>query len=108
MSTTVQGPGSGRLDTWPDRDRLEISVTPDGEEKVVGVKPEKVIGTTERVVIAISAVIAALGWGAIALHRDEQISSVWLVLAAIGSYLIGYTLYARLIDYHVVLSLIHI
>lgn len=102
MSTTVQGPGSGRLDTWPERDRLEISVTPDGEEKVVGVMPEKVIGTTERVVIAISAVIAALGWGAIALHRDEQISSVWLVLAAIGSYLIGYTLYARLIDYHVV------
>ncbi|QPK84275.1 carbon starvation protein A [Corynebacterium qintianiae] len=77
-------------------------MTGNGCEHVVGVKPEKVIGPVERVVIAIAAVLAALGWGALALNRDEEISSVWLVFAAIGSYIIGYTLYARLIEYKVV------
>ncbi|MGS1091846.1 carbon starvation CstA family protein [Corynebacterium sanguinis] len=97
MSVKVNG-----LRERPDADRLEISTTPDGREHVVGVRPKKAIGTVERVVIAIAAVIAALGWAVLALNRDEEISSVWLVLAAIGSYIIGYTLYARLIEYNVV------
>mgnify|MGYP001757752828 FL=1 len=88
------------------RERLEITVTPDGKEHVVGVKPKKVIGTVERIVIGFAAVLAALGWGAIALHRGETINSVWLVLAAIGTYIIGFSLYARLVEYK--LSLIHI
>ena len=94
MSTVVRGLNGA--------ERLEISRTDDGEEHVVGMKPDKVIGAKERVVIAVAAVLAALGWGALALNRDEEISSVWLVFAAIGSYIIGFTLYARLIEYKVV------
>ncbi len=60
------------------------------------------IGPVERLIIAVCAIIAAFGWGAIALNRDETINSVWLVAAAIGTYIIGFTLYARLIEYKVV------
>lgn len=102
MSTVVGSPGAEGLGELACRDRLEISVTPDGKSHVVGVTPEKTIGTVERVVIAVAAVVAAIAWGFLALKRGEQISSVWIVLAAIGSYIVGYSLYARLIDYNVV------
>lgn len=100
MSTVIRSDDSGS--SAVPRDRLEITTTPDGKEHVVGVKPKKIIGTGERVAIAIAAVLAALGWGAIALHRGETINSVWIVLAAIGTYIIGFSLYARLVEYKVV------
>ncbi len=37
----------------------------------------------------------ALGWGAIALHRGETINAAWLVLAAVGTYLVAYRWYSR-------------
>jgi carbon starvation protein len=43
------------------------------------------------------AVIGAVAWGVIALVRDEQISAVWLIAAALGSYAIAYRFYARFI-----------
>lgn len=93
MSTALQGHDDGRVET---------TTTADGATHVVGIRPRKLIGTTERIIIAACAVLAALGWGAIALNRDETINSVWLVFAAIGSYIIGFSLYARLIEYKVV------
>src|SRR4051795_13401494 len=47
------------------------------------------------------AVVGAVAWGVIALVRDEQISAAWLILAAVGSYAIGYRFYARFIQYRV-------
>jgi carbon starvation protein len=41
------------------------------------------------------AVAGAAGWGALALHRGETISAAWLVLAAVGTYLVGYRFYSR-------------
>jgi carbon starvation protein len=41
---------------------------------------------------AISAVGAA-AWGVIALHQGETINAAWLVLAAVGTYLVGYRFY---------------
>src|SRR6476646_3223712 len=43
------------------------------------------------------SLVAAVGWGVLALARGEQVSAVWLVAAAVGSYLIGYRFYARFI-----------
>jgi carbon starvation protein len=40
-------------------------------------------------------IVGALAWGVIALSRGETISAAWLVLAAVGTYLIGYRFYAR-------------
>jgi carbon starvation protein len=41
------------------------------------------------------AVAGATGWGVLALHRGETISAAWLVLAAVGTYLIAYRFYSR-------------
>jgi len=48
-----------------------------------------------KVITALFAVIASLGWGMLALRRGETVSAAWLVLAAVGTYLVGYRLYAR-------------
>jgi carbon starvation protein len=44
---------------------------------------------------ALVALAGAAGWGAIALHRGETVSAAWLVLAAVGTYLIAYRFYSR-------------
>jgi carbon starvation protein len=41
------------------------------------------------------ALAGAAGWATIALHRGETISAAWLVLAAIGTYLIAFRFYSR-------------
>ena len=41
------------------------------------------------------ALLGAAGWGMLALRRGETISAAWLVLAAVGTYLIGFRFYSR-------------
>ena len=41
------------------------------------------------------ALAGAGAWGVLALHRGETVSAAWLVLAAVGTYLIGYRFYSR-------------
>jgi carbon starvation protein len=43
------------------------------------------------------ALAGAAGWGMLALARGEPVSAAWLVLAAIGTYLIAYRFYSRFI-----------
>ncbi|MGV9317089.1 carbon starvation CstA family protein [Streptomyces sp. NPDC003691] len=43
------------------------------------------------------AVTGALCWGVLALSRGEEISAVWLVAAALGSYAIAYRFYSRFV-----------
>jgi carbon starvation protein len=51
----------------------------------------------EIVVWSAVAVVGAVCWGVIALARDEQISAIWLLGAALGSYAIAYRFYAKFI-----------
>ena len=44
------------------------------------------------------AVVGAVCWGVVALVRDEHISAVWLLGAALGSYAIAYRFYAKWIS----------
>ncbi len=41
------------------------------------------------------ALAGAAGWGMLALRRGETVSAAWLVLAAVGTYLIAYRFYSR-------------
>src|SRR5919202_1472409 len=41
------------------------------------------------------AVAGAVAWAMLALHRGETISAAWLVLAAVGTYLVAYRFYSR-------------
>ncbi|MFF3843638.1 carbon starvation CstA family protein [Streptomyces sp. NPDC002328] len=43
------------------------------------------------------ALLGAVAWGVVALVRGEEISAVWLVVAALGSYAIAYRFYSRFI-----------
>ncbi|MGW1715188.1 carbon starvation CstA family protein [Streptomyces sp. NPDC002156] len=47
------------------------------------------------------ALVGAVGWGVLALARGEEISAVWLVVAALGSYAIAYRFYSRFVVRHV-------
>lgn len=47
------------------------------------------------------SVLSAICWGVVALVRGEQISALWLLGAALGSYAIAYRFYARFIARHV-------
>ena len=41
------------------------------------------------------ALIGATGWGMLALRRGETVSAAWLVLAAVGTYLVAFRFYSR-------------
>ncbi|MFD1528821.1 carbon starvation CstA family protein [Pseudonocardia aurantiaca] len=43
------------------------------------------------------AIIGAVAWAVLALARGENVSAIWLVVAALGSYAIAYRFYARFI-----------
>ncbi len=44
---------------------------------------------------ALLSLAGAAAWAVLALHRGETISAAWLVLAAVGTYLVGYRFYSR-------------
>jgi carbon starvation protein len=41
------------------------------------------------------------GWAVLALNRGETINAAWLVLAAVGTYLVAYRIYSRFLAYRV-------
>ena len=47
------------------------------------------------------SLVGAIAWGVLALSRGETISAAWLVLAAVGTYLIGYRFYSRFLAFQV-------
>ncbi|GAA4784649.1 carbon starvation CstA family protein [Corynebacterium canis] len=71
-------------------------------ELPVGVNDRRGMSPLKKIALAVVAIAAAAGWGTIAVARGETVNAVWLVLAAVGSYIIGFTFYARLIEYKVV------
>ncbi|WP_323136102.1 carbon starvation CstA family protein [Streptomyces sp. NBC_01481] len=59
--------------------------------KNVQVRPKSIVLWT------FVALLGAFAWGMVALARGEEISAVWLVVAALGSYAIAYRFYSRFI-----------
>jgi carbon starvation protein len=49
----------------------------------------------KNVVMLLVSVIGAVAWGVLALSRGETVSAAWLVLAAVGTYLVAYRYYSR-------------
>lgn len=58
-------------------------------------------GVVKKVLWAIVAIICAWCFGVLALNKGESISAVWLVVASVCFYLIGYTFYGRFVAYKV-------
>src|SRR5246127_3416516 len=47
-----------------------------------------------KLIWALVAIVGAFALGGLALHRDESINALWIVVAAVCVYAIGYRLYA--------------
>src|SRR5947209_18978540 len=56
------------------------------------------IRTRHKIVFVLIAVVGAVAWTIIAFVRGETVNAVWFVVAALCTYVIGYRLYARLIE----------
>ena len=82
--STVTGEAR-KLRTDPDRPPVAVVEPP---------------GMTARgkIVTAIIALIAVIGWVMLATSRGEHVNSMWIVLAAVGSYLIALRFYAKMIE----------
>ena len=82
--STVTGEAR-KLRTDPDRPPVAVVEPP---------------GMTARgkIVTAIIALIAVIGWVMLATSRGEHVNSMWIVLAAVGSYLIALRFYATFIE----------
>ena len=68
----------------------------------VAVEPPRHLTGKQKVILLIAALVAALGWTMLGIVRGERVNAIWFVAAAIGSYVIGYMLYSRLIQYKVI------
>ncbi|WP_130416025.1 carbon starvation CstA family protein [Xylanimonas ulmi] len=56
----------------------------------------------KKIVFAVIALVAAVAWALIAVLRGEDVDAAYFVLAAVGTYVIAYRFYARLVEYKVV------
>lgn len=54
-----------------------------------------------RLILIAASVVGAVAWGVLALSRGETVNAAWLVLAAVGTYLVGYRVYSRFLAYRV-------
>jgi carbon starvation protein len=81
--------------------RRSLHFTP--EEQVMSVDaPPRTRPSTRTIVIWTAVAIAgAIAWAVLALSRGENVSAIWLVIAALCSYAIAYRFYARFIAYKV-------
>jgi carbon starvation protein len=77
-------------------------VRTDPDKPPVAVVDRRPMTTGKRILFAVIALIAAVAWALVAFLRGEDVNAANFVLAAVGTYIIGYRFYARLIEYKVV------
>jgi carbon starvation protein len=81
----------------------EVSfIRTDDDLPPVAIVDRSPITVRHRIVFGIIAVIGAIAWAVIAFVRGETVNAVWLVVAAICTYIIGFRFYARLIEMKIV------
>jgi carbon starvation protein len=85
----------------PDTQHLSYIHT-DADLPPVAIIDRSPIGTKHKIFFGVIAVLGAVAWAVIAFARGETVNAVWLVVAAICTYVIGYRFYARLIEAKVV------
>ncbi|MEV6326096.1 carbon starvation CstA family protein, partial [Nocardia sp. NPDC051787] len=64
----------------------------------VGVVDKSPITPAKKLVFAGIAVLGAVAWAVLAISRGESVNAVWIVIAAVSTYIIAYRFYARFIE----------
>ncbi|OBK14740.1 carbon starvation protein CstA [Mycobacterium asiaticum] len=83
-----------------DRDISYIRTEP--ELPPVAIIDRSPITGREKAFFGVIGVVGAIAWAVIAFVRGEQVNAVWLVVAVICTYLIGFRFYARLVETRIV------
>ncbi|WP_280233303.1 carbon starvation CstA family protein [Nocardia cyriacigeorgica] len=68
----------------------------------VGVVDRSPMTPAKKAIFAGIAIVGAVAWTILAVARGESVNAVWIVIAAVSTYIIAYRFYARLIEYRVV------
>lgn len=79
-------------------DQQERFIRTDPDRPPVAVVEPSGMSGPSKIVFAAIALVATIGWSMLAISRGEHVSSTWIVLAAVGSYLLAFRFYARLIE----------
>ncbi|MEV0893210.1 carbon starvation CstA family protein [Promicromonospora sp. NPDC050262] len=58
--------------------------------------------TSKKLIFAAIGLVTAIAWALVAFVRGESVNGAYFVVAAVGTYVIAYRFYARLIEYKVV------
>ncbi|QAY69437.1 carbon starvation CstA family protein [Xylanimonas protaetiae] len=77
-------------------------VRTDPDQPPVAVIDRRPMTPGKKAVFAVVGLVAAVAWALVAFARGETVNGAYFVLAAVGTYVIGYRFYARLIEYKVV------
>ncbi|MEV6340654.1 carbon starvation CstA family protein [Nocardia vinacea] len=64
----------------------------------VGVVDKSPITPAKKLIFAGIAVLGAIAWVVLAISRGESVNAVWIVIAAVCTYIIAYRFYARFIE----------
>ncbi|MGK8487128.1 carbon starvation CstA family protein [Nocardia asiatica] len=64
----------------------------------VGVVDKSPITPAKKLIFAGIAALGAIAWAVLAISRGESVNAVWIVIAAVCTYLIAYRFYARFIE----------
>ncbi|MBH0775972.1 carbon starvation CstA family protein [Nocardia bovistercoris] len=67
----------------------------------VGVVDRSPITPAKKAIFAGIGVLGAIAWAILALARGENVNAVWIVIAAVCTYVIAYRFYARYIEWKI-------
>ncbi|WP_329413240.1 carbon starvation protein A [Nocardia vinacea] len=67
----------------------------------VGVVDHSPITPRKKAIFGAIAVVGAIAWAILAISRGENVNAVWIVIAAVCTYVTAYQFYARLIEYRI-------
>jgi carbon starvation protein len=68
----------------------------------VAVIDRRPMTTAKKLIFAAIGLVAAIAWALVAFVRGESVNGAYFVVAAVGTYVVAYRFYARLIEYKVV------
>ncbi|MFC9438426.1 carbon starvation CstA family protein [Nocardia sp. NPDC057030] len=68
----------------------------------VGVVDRSPLTPAKKGIFAAIAIVGAIAWAVLAISRGESVNAVWIVVAAVATYVLAYQFYSRLIEYKIV------
>jgi carbon starvation protein len=68
----------------------------------VGVVDKSPITPAKKLIFGGIAVLGAIAWAVLAISRGESVNAVWIVIAAVSTYVLAYRFYARFIERKIV------